>query len=914
MVEPFQNPYQVPYQQSSDEREIHVNRAANQLMQIFQDPNQTPQSLMGILPNLFKGGMGDFFKQAFSRLIAAKGYVFNPGVGNVDMWQEAIKFAAVQPKDSWNQFHQQPVPDYVREDPTRQKMSIVEGLIAGNRNRDNLMLRMQQNPGFREDVKQVLRDIGSDPDAGGGGHSDDMLIDALLTVNPSELEKAYPGALQGSQPGPNPIGMQPPFGNIPPPEGVPYPEPGYKPPVEPPPSVNSQQPGAEIVDYAGFNVQNGDYMVVYYLLTNNEMRIDQKQDALAQLAGSDPKFWDLISRVADFAGVYGQDKGAFKRDDPLAAIERLFTYGGVNLSPVDWKAVLPENLDALTQAEKDVAGRPGTQGGMPWQNPEENYSTLRYLLSPGAGLPPDAGTLSTMLKRYSGLFEMARQALERVAPGRGFQNASLGQLLAEVQNLAPEVLASLPKDYTSFEQGIPIPSDLAAPPGPAVLPGPAVPPGPMAPPLTENPPAEPPPTANPPDLQDPPPPANQPDNLLGGVPDNKPPLGNQLDNLPAGAPGDEPPPTVNGVDNYRGWIWSEHVQNLLNNPNDQNSKDFLVASMGNDQQTRSAIINFLYDITGQNFTDNHLGAVNALTVLNAEQKPKMQEFIDYFIPSQRPPPVVPPPDVVKVAGYGEDWAPRPAIEIPDRPWARRPMGNWSGGTWIPSAGSSPNVEYQESLNALLPWMSPQDQMFYADYLAAVQPDIYGRPGEQYGHVVGGNAPALARQILRPEQQYQYAASDRMKSARDTLMSTAPGFLPPVDPDSPVYLWLDSVLSGAQQYAPSAPYEESGIPESGSKIGNRRTRMQQAEYDTNMQNWLSPDYAAGFGVKDYQDAKGNEVNQYSQWSEFLKRFLAPTFMKQGVSERAVTPTWRQNQFVIGQPGQNLGYGYQQPRWL
>jgi len=268
-----------------------------------------------------------------------------------------------------------------------------------------------------------------------------------------------------------------------------------------------------------------------------------------------------------------------------------------------------------------------------------------------------------------------------------------------------------------------------------------------------------------------------------------------------------------------------------------------------------------------------------------------------------PPPTEPTeqPTQPPQANPNTNWTqPRGQTPVPNQPWARTP-NYWSGGDWIPTGEYSPSVEYQETINALLPWLSPMDQNTYAQYLSGAQPEIYGSQGGK-GY---GDLSSTKIERLNPYQAYQYDTSNRIQSARETIMDPwTESDTPLLYPDSPVMNWVDAVLREAGRYSPGGLNVNAP----------RRTREQQSIYDQTLTNLLSEQGAASYGVDNsYTNASGETVPLYDMWSNWLSSFLAPTQMQQPVSSRAYTPAWRQSQYVQNQPGSNRGWGYTNVRW-
>jgi hypothetical protein len=248
----------------------------------------------------------------------------------------------------------------------------------------------------------------------------------------------------------------------------------------------------------------------------------------------------------------------------------------------------------------------------------------------------------------------------------------------------------------------------------------------------------------------------------------------------------------------------------------------------------------------------------------------------------------------------QNYDPRGNVPVPEQPWATAPEG-WQGNRWVPNADWSPGVQYQESLNASIPWLSPEDQTWAMQYLSAQQPETYGSKldtGAKYNQV------ALNANVkeLTPEEYYNYGNANRFSSAKAMLTENwnpdDPNSKPVVDPtDEPLTAWINQVLDTANAYGTN-----------GEQVGNRRTREQQARYDTTISDLLSAEGAATYGVQNTTAAP-----VYDMWSEYFRRLLAPTTTRPPVSEKAAVPTWRSNSYTGSQSGMNRGYGYQNTNW-
>jgi hypothetical protein len=258
-----------------------------------------------------------------------------------------------------------------------------------------------------------------------------------------------------------------------------------------------------------------------------------------------------------------------------------------------------------------------------------------------------------------------------------------------------------------------------------------------------------------------------------------------------------------------------------------------------------------------------------------------------------PPPVDTP--VVPATQNVENYNTRGDVPVPDQSWAQPPEG-WQGNRWLPSADFAPGVQYQESMNASIPWLAPEDQQWAMQYLAAQQPETYGSKldtGAKYDKYALDATP----RELTPEQYYEYGNANRLSSAKAMLTgdwnANDPKDMPLIDPEDPLGEWMKAIMDTATAYGTQ-----------GEQVGNRRTRDQQTRYDNQVSSLLSTTGAATYGV---------DQPVYDLWSDYFRRMLAPTSTRPPVSEKAAPPSWRSSSYTASQPGSNSGYGYQNTNW-
>ena len=202
---------------------------------------------------------------------------------------------------------------------------------------------------------------------------------------------------------------------------------------------------------------------------------------------------------------------------------------------------------------------------------------------------------------------------------------------------------------------------------------------------------------------------------------------------------------------------------------------------------------------------------------------------------------------------------------------------------------SSEVEFLDALNQLLPFMSPLDQQYWMNYL-------WEADAEKYGHYHEGLENWMPPREIDP---YQYDFAHRAAMMRDVLFGEdlVPGAqegadLGLIDPDSPVGQHIASILQLQQNYGVGSE-----------NVGNRRTRAMQMYYDTEMQRLM-----------DWIPTGEDAVSAWNMWQPLMEELVSPTQWRAPFSERADVPTFRKGSSLYNQPGSNLGWGYQNTRWL
>ena len=212
------------------------------------------------------------------------------------------------------------------------------------------------------------------------------------------------------------------------------------------------------------------------------------------------------------------------------------------------------------------------------------------------------------------------------------------------------------------------------------------------------------------------------------------------------------------------------------------------------------------------------------------------------------PPAPPTPEeaaaaeTAQIAATPPGWQDIPASTSPyTPPW-------YDPNAWIPTATPSPQVEFMEAINRLMPTMSPQDYQPWLSYLRTQQPDVF--TGYTPENIAQYQAPQRT-----PEQERALNVPERYDQAKGTLFGTG-GI---IDPDSPAREWLNSIFSTGQQLAP-----KTAAPESAP------SKMQQQDI------WrLLGGVQEGTGLLGSPTSYGVSKEQAALWQPWLEQFLAPT---------------------------------------
>jgi hypothetical protein len=191
------------------------------------------------------------------------------------------------------------------------------------------------------------------------------------------------------------------------------------------------------------------------------------------------------------------------------------------------------------------------------------------------------------------------------------------------------------------------------------------------------------------------------------------------------------------------------------------------------------------------------------------------------------------------------------------------MPSWlNPQTTIPTATPSPQVEFMEAANRLLPQMSPYDVRPWAQYLYAQEPQVF--TGYNPQTVAAWQPPRLTAQ-----QSAAYQNPERIQQGWDTLSGM-------VDPDSPAREWLNTVFQTAKQY-------------------QNPTRRGQQDYYR-----LMGDTATGTGLLGAPTSYGVTKEQAALWQPWLQSYIAPTTERLPKNTPTNAPSWITSSAMLGQP--------------
>jgi hypothetical protein len=248
----------------------------------------------------------------------------------------------------------------------------------------------------------------------------------------------------------------------------------------------------------------------------------------------------------------------------------------------------------------------------------------------------------------------------------------------------------------------------------------------------------------------------------------------------------------------------------------------------------------------------------------------------------------------------EAYAPTTQGEIDSRTYGALPQGYDYGApynygsnmpswyqpdAWIPTATPSPQVEFAEMANRLMPYMSPLDYRPWMTYLRTQEPSVFTEYTPE--RLAAWQPPRMTEQAYTP-----YTTRPRVEAARGELMGG-------LDPDSPAREWLNSIFNLAEQAAPT-----SGAPEA------RPSRMQQQEY------WRSiGDMATGTGLLGSPQSYGVPTEQAQLWQPFLEQFLAPTRERTPTYMPQNAPSWLMRSSLYGPRTSMQREGvWANPQWM
>lgn len=176
---------------------------------------------------------------------------------------------------------------------------------------------------------------------------------------------------------------------------------------------------------------------------------------------------------------------------------------------------------------------------------------------------------------------------------------------------------------------------------------------------------------------------------------------------------------------------------------------------------------------------------------------------------------------------------------------------WMNNPTIPTATPSPQTEFMEVANAMMPYASPYDWQKWANYLWANEPQVY--TGYTPQALQAWTPPRLTK-----AQEQAYYNPERYTAAQNFLFGDT-GTTGKIDLDSPVRQWLQSLVTTGQQYGP------------------QNTRAQRRTIESQLNDLLSSPQS--YGV---DEATG------ALWKPWAQSFVAPTTKKVPWAARSELP--------------------------
>jgi hypothetical protein len=194
---------------------------------------------------------------------------------------------------------------------------------------------------------------------------------------------------------------------------------------------------------------------------------------------------------------------------------------------------------------------------------------------------------------------------------------------------------------------------------------------------------------------------------------------------------------------------------------------------------------------------------------------------------------------------------------------------WNPDIVYPTITPSPQVSFMESVNRMMPYISPLDQRRWATYLWSNAPTVFPYAPETLGD-------------WRPPPVAAPPAAQRTQQAQQTLM----GPEGTIDPDAPARQWLESIIGVAGEYA------------------GPRTRGQQRQYEQRVGEMFANPMS--YGVSQEEGA---------MWQPWIQSLVQPTTQHLSTRISPQAPEWMQAASIYGPKTTRFrGTKWANPRWF
>lgn len=215
------------------------------------------------------------------------------------------------------------------------------------------------------------------------------------------------------------------------------------------------------------------------------------------------------------------------------------------------------------------------------------------------------------------------------------------------------------------------------------------------------------------------------------------------------------------------------------------------------------------------------------------------------------------------------------------------LPNWLQPTvTIPEATPTPQTQFLDVVNRLMPYMGPNDIRAWAQYLQTHAPQTYTSYAPET--VAAWQPPALTRQ-----QERTYNAPERIQAAKQAMFDQNM-----VDPDAPAREWLKNIFSTAEQYS-----------------GEQSKRRQQEYWRLLGSAANTQTNTAGTGLLGSPASFGVTQEEGALWRPWLESFLSPTRQRMTGSIATNAPSWVSDSSLYGPYNQyRRGSAWANPRWM